>query len=370
MKILIFSFTIPYLLSGEEEHHGGTAVALLNWMKAFHTLGHDVALLTWKGGKSIIKTKVDFEIIESFDPKAGIPKLRLLYKQIPAVIRDLRKYNPDVIIQAGASVNCLIMGISAKIANKKFVHRLASDADVDQRTNEFLDDISLFFYRKSRKLVDVFSVQNDYQLDILKKFYPTKNIFKVYNSFNGFTNIAINPKSERKYVAWVGHFRRVKNLMALADICAKNTSTEFKIAGIPYVNLDADSANAIEKLKKMCNVEFVGYISPSQIQKFLSTALCLLNTSYLEGFSNTFLEAWSVGTPIVTTNCVNPDNLIDHFQLGLIANGFEELEIKMNEIINFTDEEYSRISKRCRDYVSQNHDPIILAKTFLSKIFE
>ena len=370
MKILIYNFTIPHLLSGNEEYQGGTAVALLNWIKAFKSLGHEVALLTWKGAKEIIKTKVDFDIIESYDPKVGIPKLRLLYIHIPSVIRDIKNYNPDIIIQAGASVNSLIMGISSKIVHKKFIHRLASDADVDHRTNEFLDNTSLFFYKKSGKLIDVFSVQNDYQFNTLKELYPTKKIFKVHNPFNGFINTANLPRSERKYVAWVGHFRRVKNLMTLADICSQMKDIEFKIAGIPYENLDADSTDSIEKLKKMSNVEFVGYINPSQVQKFLSTALCLLNTSYLEGFSNTFLEAWSVGTPIITTNQVNPDNLIGNYQVGLIANSFEELPAKLNEIINFSDDEYNKISKRCYDYVVQNHDPIILAKIFISKIFD
>lgn len=176
MKILVYNFSIPYLLSGNQEYEGGTAVALLNWIKAFKSLGHDVALLTWKGAKEIIKTKVDFDIIESYDPKVGIPKLRLLYIHIPSVIRDIKTYNPDIIIQAGAGIECFIVGISSKLTKKKFIHRIASDATVDERTIEFIDGIALFLYKKSRILIDVFSVQNDYQFQKLKEIFPNKDL--------------------------------------------------------------------------------------------------------------------------------------------------------------------------------------------------
>lgn len=368
MRILIYNFSIPYLLSDNDEFEGGTAVELLNWIKAFRGLNHEVALLTWKGAKEIIKTKVDFDIIESYNSKAGIPKIRMFYNYIPSVIRAIKNYDPDIIIQEGASVQSFIMSISSKLTKKIFVHRIASDADVDERTNEFIDGISLFLYKNSRNFIDVFSVQNEYQFNKLKERFPDKNIFKIHNTFNRFISNGILPREERKYVAWVGHFRKIKNLITLADICSQMKNIEFKIAGIAYINLDNDSSLAIEKMKRMSNVEFVGYIDNSQIQNFLSRAVCLLNTSFLEGFSNTFLEAWSVGTPIVTTNQVNPDNLIGNHQIGLVANSFEELPNKLVEIYSYADYEYNKISKRCYEYVIQNHDPTMLAKTFISKI--
>lgn len=368
MRILFYNFSIPLLLSKDSEFEGGIAVELLNWMNAFRELNHEVALLTWKGAKDIIKSEVNFEIIESYNPDYGIPKLRMLYVHIPSVIRDIRKYKPDLIIQGGANLHCVIMGISSRITKKKFVHRIASDADVDNRTSELIEGIELFLYKKARRLVDIFSVQNEYQFKFLKKKFPNKNIIKIYNPFNGQIKSELLPRSDRSYIAWVGHFRKIKNLPALVPICSEFSNINIKIVGVAYSDLDIESANAIKTLEKMKNVEFLGYIQNSEIQYFLSKALCLLNTSFFEGFSNTFLEAWSVGTPVVTTIKANPDNLIGKNKIGLVANNHNDLVQKLHEILSYNENQYSGLSKRCYQYVRENHDPIKLAKNFLFEI--
>jgi len=69
-------------------------------------------------------------------------------------------------------------------------------------------------------------------------------------------------------------------------------------------------------LKELPNVKFSGYIKRADMNNFLSEAYALLNTSHFEGFSNTFLEAWAVGTPVISTIYVNPDNIINEKSLG------------------------------------------------------
>ncbi len=368
MKILFFNFSLPYLLSGKAEFEGGIAVEFLNWIRAFKKLNHEVALLTWKGAKEIITIDENIEIIECYDRNKGIPKLRTIYLQIPSVIKNINKYNPDFIIQGGANLHTAIIGVSSRIANKKFIHRIASDADVDDRTNSFIRGFELFFYKRSRSLVDIFSVQNEYQLKMLKNEFPNKKIFKIYNTINIIENIKIESRAGRNYIAWVGHFRKIKNLNTLLEICLKFPKTKFKIAGIAYDDIDESTGSAIEEMKKLMNVEFVGYVNNSEIRFFLAKAICLLNTSFLEGFSNTFLESWSVGTPIVTTQKVNPDKIISRYKVGLVAENFETLPAVLNDIIKLDQNDYEHLAKSCYDYVVNNHNPITSAKDFIEKL--
>ena len=58
----------------------------------------------------------------------------------------------------------------------------------------------------------------------------------------------------------------------------------------------------------MPNVTLHGRVERERMPSLYQDALCLCCTSVLEGFPNTFLEAWSVGLPVVSS--FDPDHLI------------------------------------------------------------
>ena len=75
---------------------------------------------------------------------------------------------------------------------------------------------------------------------------------------------------------------------------------QFRIAGdFPSPKDKSNDMEAKYRLAKLQNVKFVGFIPHNEVASYLAEAYCLLNTSFFEGFSNTFLEAFSVGTPVV-----------------------------------------------------------------------
>jgi glycosyltransferase involved in cell wall biosynthesis len=86
----------------------------------------------------------------------------------------------------------------------------------------------------------------------------------------------------------------------------------------------------------------------------------------LEGFSNTFLEAWAVGVPVVSTKNVNPDYIITTYKLGIITDNYEEIPKKIDQLIS--DQQYKNFSQRCIDYVKEKHDPVKLAQKFLNEM--
>ena len=90
----------------------------------------------------------------------------------------------------------------------------------------------------------------------------------------------------------------------------------------------------------------------------------LLNTSNYEGLSNTFMEAWLVGTPIVTTVKVNPDNLIRKNNLGFVVETNTEMASKIKRISGNFD--YKSFFDRSNTFVKQNFDSIDQASKFLT----
>jgi glycosyltransferase involved in cell wall biosynthesis len=358
---------MPPLLKDSNEIVGGAAVQWKSWIRGFLDIGSEFGLLTYEGAKKYINKDLEFDIVESYNPNYGIKKVRLLYYQIPKLYQAIKKYNPDYLIQGAATAHTFILMFLAKLLHIPFIHRIASDVDVDERIYTLMNDKrEVFFYRLGVKYSNIILAQNNYQQSKLKHNYPSKIIFVLHNPFELETNEKdILPRGERKYVAWIGNFRKIKNLPALAFTAQMMPDTMFKIAGIEHENLDQETKNIISELKNMDNINFVGYIKRNEMKNFLSHSIALLNTSLNEGFSNTFLEAWSLGVPVVTTKNVNPDEIVNKYNLGKVADEYDQLHNMLRSIAEYDNNEYDSLAKNCFRYVKEKHDPKYLANQFI-----
>ncbi|MCP5064117.1 MAG: glycosyltransferase [Ignavibacteriae bacterium] len=350
------------LLKNADVPVGGAAVEWYTWIRAFRKLGCKFGLLTWEGAKNAVNERYDFDFVESYDLNKGIPKLRLLTYRIPSFYKTIKNYNPDFIMQGCATINTGILAFIAKLLGKPFIHRIGSDMDVDGRIDRTFSKWYLSVYYYGIKNATHISCQNKYQYNILTKKYPQKSISILHNPYF-IKEQTFKNDNVKEYIAWVGNFRFEKNLPALAKIAKELPQYKFKIAGTKFAKTDDDSANGLEKLEQLSNIEFVGHITNDSIPEFLSKAYCLLNTSRLEGFSNTFLEAWAVGTPVMSTKNVNPDNIISDFNIGIVAENYEEMPKRLDDLIKRKD--YKKYEERCINYVKDKHDPVKLAEKFL-----
>jgi glycosyltransferase involved in cell wall biosynthesis len=68
----------------------------------------------------------------------------------------------------------------------------------------------------------------------------------------------------------------------------------------------------------------------------LSESYILLNTSHFEGFSNTYLEAFSVGTPVFAMEKADPDSIIKNNRLGYIYKDVDDLVSIFKNITKIT----------------------------------
>ena len=369
MRILFFSLDLPILLKDSDEIVGGAAVQWSSWISGFTEEGHDFGILTYKGAiKDIGENQFDFDIIESYDTKRGVRFLRLFYYQLPILYKAAKKYNPDCIIQTSAKAHTFIIMLIAKLLNVPFIHRIASDVHVDENIGSLVNrKFDIFLYKMGLKYTDIVLAQNKYQFNKLVEKFPRKKIILLHNPYKIATvKKDILGRINRTYISWIGNFRRIKNLASLAKVAKALPDIQFRIAGKEFPELDDETRNALHDLKKLGNVQFEGYLKRNEMKKFLSQSIAILNTSYNEGFSNTFLEAWATGVPVVTTKNVNPDELINRFKLGEVAEGFDDLAEKLLNVTNLDSVQYDELAQRCFDYVSDNHNPRILVKKFVS----
>ena len=326
MRLLFIDFRLPYLLKDASYHIGGWTVQLKNWIDGLQATGHHVGVLTWRGANDYTHNDFSQILIETYDPGKGIPVVKYLYSYIPSLLRSARKYKPDILIQATSGLHTGILAFVADKLGVPFVHRVSNDDDTDERIRSKITKYQLMAYRYGVARADLVLCQNRYQYDQVRQRYPQKNVAIISNPFDTTQPLpTIVPRKERKYIAWLGVFKRAKNMPLLLHVARELPEMEFMIAGTPHNRLNKETANAIEALKLLENVTFTGYLKREEILYFLAGSLALLSTSHHEGFSNTFLESLAAGTPVIAPSRVDPDQFISQNRLGMTTSNDKDL---------------------------------------------
>jgi glycosyltransferase involved in cell wall biosynthesis len=110
----------------------------------------------------------------------------------------------------------------------------------------------------------------------------------------------------------------------------------------------------VETLTHLPNVDYRGRVSPREAMDVIAGATLLLCTSDEEGFPNTFTQAWSSGTPIVTLK-VDPDNIIKTKGLGIVSKNAESALADIRSLVA-SPIRREEIAFRARKYITENHN--------------
>ncbi|WP_161850288.1 glycosyltransferase family 4 protein [Bradyrhizobium sp. CCBAU 051011] len=369
MRILSIDFSIPYLLKDDNYPIGGWTVQLSIWLRALENAGHEAALLTWKGALAHVGSGQQIKLIETYDPAQGVRVARWFYSYIPKVLAAARAYRPDIIIQGARGAGTAIMAFVAGQLRIPFVHRVVSDADVDERYKIGLRYYEWLPYSWARHRTAAFLCQNEYQREKLAALFPGTPIHIIHNAIVVAEDAAAPlPRAARRYVAWLGVFRDGKNLPLLFRIAQELPAVKFRVAGMPDRNVDQATLDAVNGLRHLPNVELVGGVRRADVQQFLSEATMLLCTSDVEGFSNTYLEALATGTPVVTRRPVDPDLIVLRHALGASAEDESALAKSVRAVWDMDANEYNAVATRCQIYVKANHSPTAKARELIAAL--
>ena len=182
------------------------------------------------------------------------------------------------------------------------------------------------------------------------------------------TSTMIPHEKRQEYVAWVGMLREPKRPDLLIDIARKMPNIQFVVCGGPTTHRSSSNygEQVIRNLKALPNIDFLGQVSPVKAQEVIQEASMLLSTSDGEGFPNTFLQAWSSGTPVVSL-LIDPDGIIQRNGLGALSGSIEGAVRDMTNLMTSTNRR-DDIVLRARKYLGVTHSPEIVIKQFNNAI--
>jgi glycosyltransferase involved in cell wall biosynthesis len=314
MKILILNYrdrTHPLA--------GGAEVHLHRIFGKLAELGHEVTLFTTNykiGSKSAPKFEVlDGISVIRFGPDA-LFQLNVLF-----LARFIKKFKPDIIVEDLNKLP-LFSPYITKIPKLIQIHHLwkASifrEAFFPVALAVWLGErIIPFVYRKCHFAAVSPSAKNELcELGIAKE-----NISVIYNGTENEFLETEKVRVKSLYFLWLGRFRKYKGVWVAFEA--------FKIFAKKHPEVKLVFAGSGPEEKKMrikakewgleANVEFLGTVSGQKKIELYSKALCLLQTSYKEGWGLTVIEAAAAGTASIASDTSGLCDSVKDRKTGLL----------------------------------------------------
>jgi glycosyltransferase involved in cell wall biosynthesis len=338
--------------------HGGAEAQTKVLAEELAAQGHQVSVVL-SGWDPALPRRSDLRLLNAYHPSDGIAGLRFLPRW-RGLDRALEAADADVYFQMCAAAATGQTAWFCRRARRGFVFATASNTDVDPRAVR-LGRRDRMLYRYGLKRADRIITQHQEQADRLKSGYGANSVpVALAAAPLGEPTDFEGPPS----VLWLGSFRTLKRPDLCLDLAARFPDTRFVMVGGRFAREPEVFDKAETRARGMDNVDFLG--SVTDIEPHIRNSWVLLNTSEVEGFPTTFLEAWSVGIP--TVSFFDPAGIVAGNGLGWIADDLPGLERSLRHALTDAGERRSRGSAGWA-YVEREHLPAAVANKVLA-LFE
>lgn len=336
---------------------GGATIQTSQWIKGFINNNFIVSVVT----DNDVDTGEGFKMY-----KEPVSKIKVKYARNIAnwflLLSKVKTIKPDYIYLSTAGINTLKWGLISFILKLVYLQRISNNiVFADKIYKNKLGALKYYISLTGANFVNIFLCQNGIQNANIKNLFPDKVSIIIPNPIsheNTSDQVDENNYLYKCWISWIGIFQYQKNMAELYKIVKYFPNISFQIAGDKSNGIDDESLEYINKLSYLKNVKLLGILDRNDILKLLTNSICLLNTSRYEGYSNTFLEAFICGTPVVTLKWNDPDHIIETNKLGIAVNDYLELPGAIEVIIKT----YKDYYLRNKQYVIRNNSPDKLVK--------
>jgi glycosyltransferase involved in cell wall biosynthesis len=342
------------LFGGQQGYIGGVerqTSMLARWLAA---QGYGVSMLTLGEGQGGDEEVVDgVRVIKMCSMEAGLPGLRFFHPRWTSLNRAMRLADADLYYHNCAEYVTGQIALWCQCHQRKFVYSSASDLDCTPGLPGIKKWRVRTLYRYGLLHANRIVVQTRRQQQMLSDGYGRDSMvlpMPCPGPSPAEYQTPVPPGNSGWRILWVGRIcpeKKPERLLELAILCP-----EMQVDVVGPADDSAYSKEICDRARTLPNVTLHGAIPRMRMPGFYQHASCLCCTSVLEGFPNTFLEAWSHGLPVVST--FDPDRLIEERQLGVAAQDVKGLVggIKM---LCESPERWLQASGRARQYYVENH---------------
>ncbi len=287
---------------------------------------------------------------------------RILYRDQADLRAALGRIQPDVVYQTMRQSYTYVCAQYAKANQVPFVFHCASDMDIetglfpDQRITRAFPVLCLehTLGLRGMKGATHHIAQNQKQADVLLSAFGLSSDLVVPPFQELKENMPEKPNGPMR-VLWLANLKDVKRpelFIELAKDFVHRDDIQFLMAGrAPESQRHID---ALAEGERLPNFSYLGELDRDGVQREMEQAAIHVNTSFVEGFPNTFIEAWSNGAVVMTLGVDPVDQGMNARGVGFSASSMTEL---CDQISKFADNESQRLAIACQahKYVWASH---------------
>lgn len=321
--------------------------------------GHDVYFIEHDGPDKQAQTINGINIVLKPHHTTGSPPAKAIRRTIDTV-RILRSLSPDACYVRVPLFEVFPVAGYCTFTDARFVYGFAHDREL---TNDpvtfktaYTDNVA---YRRLMRFAlgtaDTLVAQNNFQFRAARRQFET-DVVKIPNGYEepSADRKADPVETERPVILWVSTLRPWKRPELVLEVADAVPDAQFVVVGGPDNEAPEVAVELNEAAADQPNLLYEGFVPYEDIGDYYTTADIFLNTSTDEGFPNTFLEAWSHETPVVSL-AVDPSGVLTDNGIGLCANNsMDELVNAVSTLIS-DGETRARLGRRSLEYFRDNH---------------
>lgn len=338
------------LLAREYASHpaGGAELQQTLLARALARLGWRVSMVVGDYGQLDEQVWDGIKTYKAYGPHEGIPVVRSLHPRWAKLHAALRRADADIYYTSCAGRQLAQVALFARGRGRKIVFRVASDTDCDPHTLLVRYWHDRVLYRWGLTHADLVLTQtSSQQRALMHNFDRDSRMVESLLEGSG----RCMPLAERDIgVLWVGNLRPLKRPHLFLDTAARLPRLSFHMIGGPMPGTQRLYEQVRLRAASLANVTFHGFVPQHQVGSYFERARVFASTSEIEGFPNTYLQAWSRGTPVVAF--LDPEGLLAQHRLGALVSGADALRDAIVGLSSNTGE-WEAASARARRHVEQ-----------------
>jgi len=349
MKICLVGPDNLTALAREYRRHtvGGEAVQQALLGRALARRSYDVRMVVADYGQSDGAEWEAIRVFKTYRPDAGIPAFRFIHPRWTGTWSALKRADADLYYTSCAGMHVGLLALFCRRYGRRFVFRTASDTDCDgsRLLVRFARDRWLYAYGLRR--ADAILVQSESQAQALARNYG------LASRVAAMLVEKPSPDPARDIdLLWVSNIRKVKRPDRILDLAERLPKVKIHMVGGPLPGEEALFRHVSLKARAKANVSFHGGLPYWDANELYGRARLLVNTSDVEGFPNSYLQAWIRGVPVVTL--IDPDGVIEREGLGIAPKSAAEIPGAIGRLLH-DPVAWKAASDRCRAFMAREY---------------